>query len=99
MSIELRMAPPEDAAAILAIFRPIVRSTAFSFEQIAPTVERMRQRISVTAKYLLTVNAALKTNVGEKSVRDRGQLCSQRFGLPFFISTVANFARSNCCAT
>lgn len=48
MSIELRVARPEDAADVLAIYGPIVSSTAISFEEVVPTVEEMGQRILAT---------------------------------------------------
>lgn len=48
MTIEIREARPEDAAAIQAIYAPIVAGTAISFEEVPPTVEEMRQRIVTT---------------------------------------------------
>ncbi|HEJ9827544.1 TPA: arsinothricin resistance N-acetyltransferase ArsN1 family B [Pseudomonas aeruginosa] len=48
MSVEIREARPEDAAAIQAIYAPIVTGTAISFEEVPPTVEEMRQRIVTT---------------------------------------------------
>jgi L-amino acid N-acyltransferase YncA len=36
MSATIRLATPEDAEAILAIYAPIVRDTAISFERIFP---------------------------------------------------------------
>lgn len=47
-SIDLRVAHTEDAADILAIYGPIVGSTAISFEEVVPTVEEMEQRILTT---------------------------------------------------
>jgi phosphinothricin acetyltransferase len=41
----IRMATPDDAAAIAGIYRPIVESTAISFEIVAPDVDEMRRRI------------------------------------------------------
>lgn len=48
MSIEIRDARPEDAAAIQAIYAPVVTGTAISFEEVPPTIEEMRQRIITT---------------------------------------------------
>ncbi|HEY9621964.1 MAG TPA: arsinothricin resistance N-acetyltransferase ArsN1 family B [Crinalium sp.] len=42
----IRLATPEDAEQILAIYAPIVRDTSTSFEVDPPTVEEMQQRIS-----------------------------------------------------
>ncbi|MCP1647953.1 arsinothricin resistance N-acetyltransferase ArsN1 family B [Pseudomonas nitroreducens] len=48
MPIEIRPARAEDAPAILAIYAPIVTTTAISFEEVPPTIEEMRQRIVTT---------------------------------------------------
>lgn len=48
MTIEIREARPEDAAAIQAIYAPIVAGTAISFEEVPPTIEEMRERIVTT---------------------------------------------------
>ncbi|MFV3307984.1 arsinothricin resistance N-acetyltransferase ArsN1 family B [Pseudomonas sp. NY15181] len=48
MSIEVREARPEDAAAIQSIYAPLVTGTAISFEEVPPTIEEMRQRIVTT---------------------------------------------------
>ena len=48
MPIEIRPARAEDAPAILAIYAPIVTTTAISFEEVPPTIEEMRQRIITT---------------------------------------------------
>lgn len=42
----IRTATPDDAAAITAIYAPVVRDTAISFELEAPTVDEMRRRIA-----------------------------------------------------
>lgn len=42
---EIRLATPEDAPGILAIYAPVVASTAISFELEAPTVDEMAGRI------------------------------------------------------
>jgi phosphinothricin acetyltransferase len=48
MNATIRPATPQDAAGILAIYAPIVRDTAISFEVEPPTVPEMQQRISQT---------------------------------------------------
>lgn len=45
MDLTLRLAEPADAAGILAIYAPIVRETAISFELETPSEEEMRRRI------------------------------------------------------
>ncbi|MDF3862861.1 GNAT family N-acetyltransferase [Pseudomonas denitrificans (nom. rej.)] len=50
MTIEIREARPEDAAAIQAIYAPVVTGTAISFEEVPPAVEEMRQRIVTTLR-------------------------------------------------
>jgi L-amino acid N-acyltransferase YncA len=44
----LRLATPEDAAALAAIYRPYVQDTAISFEEVAPTPEVFAERIQRT---------------------------------------------------
>jgi phosphinothricin acetyltransferase len=44
----IRVATPEDAAQITAIYGPIVRRTTISFELEPPTVDEMRGRIAKT---------------------------------------------------
>lgn len=46
--IRVRSAIPHDAAAIAAIYVPIVERTAISFEETAPSVDEMRERIAKT---------------------------------------------------
>lgn len=46
--IQIRMATPEDAAALQAIYAPYVRETAISFEYDVPTVEEFAGRIRHT---------------------------------------------------
>jgi phosphinothricin acetyltransferase len=48
MNATIRPATPQDAAGILAIYTPIVRGTAISFEVEPPTVPEMQQRIGHT---------------------------------------------------
>jgi L-amino acid N-acyltransferase YncA len=58
MIIEIRTARLEDAAAIQAIYAPVVAQTAISFEDVPPTVEEMQQRITSTLQtypYLVAV--------------------------------------------
>lgn len=45
MTTLLRTATVSDAAAIQAIYAPIVETTAISFEDVAPTVDEMARRI------------------------------------------------------
>jgi L-amino acid N-acyltransferase YncA len=52
MSATIRLATPEDAAAILAIYAPIVRDTAISFEVEPPTCVEMAARIATTLQHL-----------------------------------------------
>ena len=44
----IRLATPDDAAAIAVIYRPIVESTTISFETVPPSEAEMRQRITDT---------------------------------------------------
>ena len=48
--MQIRSATPDDAAAILAIYAPVVRDTAISFETEVPSVDEMRQRIAATTR-------------------------------------------------
>jgi phosphinothricin acetyltransferase len=45
MSITIRVARPDDAAEILAIYAPYCESSPISFEIVPPTVEQMAERI------------------------------------------------------
>jgi phosphinothricin acetyltransferase len=45
MSVTIRLARPDDAAGVLAIYGPYCDSTTVSFEVAAPTTEQMSQRI------------------------------------------------------
>jgi L-amino acid N-acyltransferase YncA len=49
---EIRLATPDDALGVLAIYAPIVRDTAISFELVPPTVEEIRQRIVKTLEHV-----------------------------------------------
>jgi L-amino acid N-acyltransferase YncA len=46
--VTTRLARPEDASALLAIYAPIVRDTPISFEMEPPTIAEMRSRITET---------------------------------------------------
>jgi len=48
----IRAATPDDAAAIAAIYAPIVRDTTISFELQPPSVDEMRSRIESTLRRL-----------------------------------------------
>lgn len=51
-SLRIRVATKDDAAQLLAIYRPYVENTAVTFEYEAPTVEEFAHRIeNTTAKY------------------------------------------------
>ncbi len=62
--IVLRPAVPDDAAALLALYRPIVLETAISFEIEPPSVEEFRQRIvASTARWAWLVAEEASTPV------------------------------------
>lgn len=44
----IRIATPQDAEQLLAIYRPYVEQTAITFETEAPSIEEFRERISIT---------------------------------------------------
>ena len=48
--MQIRAASPDDAAAIQAIYAPVVQDTAISFETEVPSVDEMRQRIASTTR-------------------------------------------------
>lgn len=48
----IRMATPDDAAAIADIYAPYVRDTVISFETVPPTVDEMRSRLITTLAQL-----------------------------------------------
>ena len=51
-SISIRAVRLDDAAAIAAIYRPIVETTAISFETVAPDAQEIERRITTTtARY------------------------------------------------
>jgi phosphinothricin acetyltransferase len=52
MPSPIRPAAPRDADGILAIYAPIVRATAISFEGEPPTPQQMAQRIGSTLEHL-----------------------------------------------
>lgn len=47
-SIKIRMASPDDAEALLDIYRPYVEKTAITFEYLVPSKEEFRSRIAHT---------------------------------------------------
>ena len=49
--ITLRVARPEDAKALLAIYAPYVRDTAITFEYDVPSVEEFAGRIAHTLEF------------------------------------------------
>ena len=60
----IRTATPDDAEALLSIYRPYVENTAISFEYDVPTIEEFRQRIEKTLAhypYLVAVDSTTDT--------------------------------------
>ena len=51
MNAVIRLATPDDASDVQAIYAPIVRETAISFELEPPTVAEMQQRIVKTLEH------------------------------------------------
>lgn len=66
--VRLRLATGEDAAAVLAIYEPIVRRTAISFEWDPPSVDEMRGRIETTLARLPWLVAVSSTPAGRDGV-------------------------------
>lgn len=63
--MNIRKATPEDAEALLEIYRPYVEHTAITFEYDVPTVEEFRQRIvNITRSYPYLVAEENGTVVG-----------------------------------
>ena len=50
--MDLRLATPDDAAAVRAIYAPVVADTAISFEEEPPSVDELRGRIESTLERL-----------------------------------------------
>ena len=50
MTAMIRLAAPDDAPGVQAIYAPVVRETAISFELEPPTVEEIAKRIVKTLK-------------------------------------------------
>jgi L-amino acid N-acyltransferase YncA len=48
MTTMIRLAVPDDAPGVQAIYAPVVRETAISFELEPPTVEEIKKRIVKT---------------------------------------------------
>jgi phosphinothricin acetyltransferase len=60
MTLSIRAASPSDAPSIQAIYAPIIRDTAISFETDVPSVQEMARRIETILKshaYLVAENA------------------------------------------
>ena len=51
MTLTIRVATPQDAKAIQAIYAPYVEQTAVTFEYEAPSVEEIRTRIETTLQH------------------------------------------------
>jgi len=52
MTASIRLATPQDAAAVQAIYAPYCEASAISFEDVAPTVEQTAERMaSVSAQF------------------------------------------------
>lgn len=50
--MQIRLArPTDDAAAVAEIYRPVVETTAISFEELAPSPEEMEQRMQQTMRW------------------------------------------------
>lgn len=61
----IRTATPSDATAVAAIYAPIVRDTAISFELEPPSIEEMSDRITTTLRrlpWLVSLDAAGEVN-------------------------------------
>ena len=72
--IILRDALPEDAEALLAIYRPYVEQTAISFECEAPTAAEFAARIrNISAKYPYLVSEADGRAVGYAYAHEFGE--------------------------
>jgi L-amino acid N-acyltransferase YncA len=67
MSVTLRLATPEDAAACVALYAPYVRETSITFEYEVPTVADFRQRIETVLK-LAPWLLAVETRDGKERV-------------------------------
>lgn len=71
-TITLRLAVPDDAAAILAVYAPYIRNTAITYEYEVPTVEEFRARIENTLRYFPYI-------VAEKDGKILGYAYASRF--------------------
>ena len=56
--VEIRAASPGDAAAVLAIYAPIVRATTISFEEEPPSVSEMGARMAASHLWLVAEEAS-----------------------------------------
>jgi phosphinothricin acetyltransferase len=92
-SLHIRTATPDDAAAVAAIYAPVVTDTAISFELEAPSVAEMRRRIGATL-------IALPWLVGEDA---QGAVCGYVYASRFreraayqWTVEVTAYVRSDC---
>jgi L-amino acid N-acyltransferase YncA len=67
MSVTLRLATPDDAAACVALYAPYVRETSITFEYEVPAVADFRQRIETVLK-LAPWLLAVETRDGQERV-------------------------------
>lgn len=75
-----RVARPEDAEALLAIYAPYVEETAITFEYEVPSVEAFRARIAhtlATYPYIVAVEEQ-EANAGDGHVDDASASCIDR---------------------
>ena len=78
--LTFRVARPEDAEALLAIYAPYVEETAITFEYEVPSVEAFRARIAhtlATYPYIVAVEAQ-EANAGTGRVDDASVSCLDR---------------------
>ena len=80
-SFHLRPATPEDAAALLAIYRPYVLHTAITFEYDVPTLSEFTRRVEATLRthpYLVAEQA--------------GELLGYAYAAPFHVRAAYQWA-------
>lgn len=61
--LTIQFASPEDASAILEIYRPYVEETAVTFEYSVPSVSEFEQRIRETQKYYPYLKAVIDQEI------------------------------------
>lgn len=84
MSFNIRSATPDDAEAILAIYRPYVENTAITFEYDVPKLGLFRARIVHTLQrfpYLVAEECQKETNPGESN--HTGRILGYAYASPF----------------